>query len=175
MLYAWLAFIILSTRNRMQTTNFNLGCLHPVALVISDDAGFNPSTQRHYRRLIYYLYIHSYMFRSFDHHQAEKYITTLDLIKQRIRCQLSSICFRRLPGNSNNLISSTMWMIQIPCLPTPSSLRNIYKTYTRFLHIHIAMCVQSLVEMAPGVPELCPDIHTHTNINFYRYRLISMG
>jgi hypothetical protein len=42
---------------------------------ISYDVGFNPSTQRHYRRLIYYLYIHSYMFRSYDHHQAEsKYI-----------------------------------------------------------------------------------------------------
>jgi hypothetical protein len=38
------------------------------------DVGFNPSTQRHYRRLIYYLYIHSYMFRSYDHHQAEKHI-----------------------------------------------------------------------------------------------------
>jgi hypothetical protein len=45
----------------------------------TDDVGFNPSTQRHYCRLIYYLYIHSYMFRSYDHHQAEKYIyiTTL--------------------------------------------------------------------------------------------------
>jgi hypothetical protein len=41
--------------------------------------GFNPSTQRHYRWLIYYLYIYSYMFRSYDHHQAEKYITTLGL------------------------------------------------------------------------------------------------
>jgi hypothetical protein len=45
--------------------------------VISYDVGFNPSTQRYYRRLIYYLYIHSYMFRSYDHHQAEN-------------CQLSS-------------------------------------------------------------------------------------
>jgi hypothetical protein len=44
----------------------NLRCLHPVARVISYDVGFNPSTQRHYRRLIYYLYIHSYMFRSYD-------------------------------------------------------------------------------------------------------------
>jgi hypothetical protein len=26
------------------------------------DVGFNPSTQRHYRRLIYYLYIHSYIY-----------------------------------------------------------------------------------------------------------------
>jgi hypothetical protein len=26
----------------------NLGCLHPVAHVISDDVVFNPSTQRHY-------------------------------------------------------------------------------------------------------------------------------
>jgi hypothetical protein len=90
--------------------------------VNKDDVGFNPSTQRHSCRLIYYLYIHSYMFRPYDHHQAEKHITTLgllnwqqircfirshitvivyitsilritvmwDLIKQRIRCQLSS-------------------------------------------------------------------------------------
>jgi hypothetical protein len=49
--------------------------------MISHDVGFNPSTQRHYRRLIYYLYIHSYMFRSYDHHHhAEKYITTLGLL-----------------------------------------------------------------------------------------------
>jgi hypothetical protein len=27
----------------------NLGCLHPVARVISYDVGFNPFTQRHYR------------------------------------------------------------------------------------------------------------------------------
>jgi hypothetical protein len=37
-------------------SKLNLGCLHPVARVISYDVGFNPSTQRHYRRLIYYLY-----------------------------------------------------------------------------------------------------------------------
>jgi hypothetical protein len=36
-----------------------LGCLHPVALVRSDDVGFNPSTQRHYRRLIYYILIYT--------------------------------------------------------------------------------------------------------------------
>jgi hypothetical protein len=42
------------------------------------DVGFNPFTQRHYRRLIYYLYIHSFL--SYDHHQAEKYITTLGLL-----------------------------------------------------------------------------------------------
>jgi hypothetical protein len=47
---------------------------------VSYDVGFNPSTQRHYRRLIYYLYIHSYMFRSCNHHHAEKYITTLGLL-----------------------------------------------------------------------------------------------
>jgi uncharacterized protein YaaR (DUF327 family) len=28
---------------------------------IKDDVGFNPSTQRHYRRLIYYLYIYIYI------------------------------------------------------------------------------------------------------------------
>jgi hypothetical protein len=58
----------------------NLGCLHPVARVISYDVGFNPSTQRYYRRLIYYFYIHSYMFRWYDYHQAEKYITTLGVL-----------------------------------------------------------------------------------------------
>jgi hypothetical protein len=47
---------------------------------VTYDVGFNPSTQRHYRMLIYYLYIHSYMFRSYDHHHAEKYITTLGLL-----------------------------------------------------------------------------------------------
>jgi hypothetical protein len=26
------------------------------------------------------------------------------------------------------------------------------------------MCVPSLVEIASGVPELCPDIHTQTSI-----------
>jgi hypothetical protein len=33
--------------------------------------GFNPSTQRHYRWLIYYLNIHSNMFWTYDYHQAE--------------------------------------------------------------------------------------------------------
>jgi hypothetical protein len=36
-----------------------------------DDVDFYPCTQRHYRRLIYYLILHSYMFRSYDHHQEE--------------------------------------------------------------------------------------------------------
>jgi hypothetical protein len=27
--------------------------------------------------MIYYLYVDSYMFRSYDHHQAEKYIATI--------------------------------------------------------------------------------------------------
>jgi hypothetical protein len=45
-------------------------------LTYDSDVGFNPSTQRHYRRLPYYLYIHSYMFRSYDHQQDEKYITS---------------------------------------------------------------------------------------------------
>jgi hypothetical protein len=30
--------------------------------------------------MIYYLYVHSYMFRSYDHLQAEKYIATLGLL-----------------------------------------------------------------------------------------------
>jgi hypothetical protein len=40
--------------------SFNLGCLHPVARVRSGDGGFYPSTQRHYRRIIYYLYFYCY-------------------------------------------------------------------------------------------------------------------
>jgi hypothetical protein len=30
-----------------------------------------PSTQRHYRRLILLILLYCYMFRSYDHHQAE--------------------------------------------------------------------------------------------------------
>jgi hypothetical protein len=30
--------------------------------------------------MIYYLYIYSDMFRSYDHHQVEKYIATLGLL-----------------------------------------------------------------------------------------------
>jgi hypothetical protein len=41
---------------------------------------FYPSTQRHYRRLIYYFIIYiilyCYMFRSYDHHQAENILIT---------------------------------------------------------------------------------------------------
>jgi hypothetical protein len=39
---------------------------------------------------------------------------------------------------------------------------KVYNTYLRFLHIHIAICVPSLVEISPGVPELCSNIQTHT-------------
>jgi hypothetical protein len=56
------------------------GITQYVGWEIEYNVGFNPSTQRHYRRLIYYLYIHSHMFRSYDHYQAEKYITTLGLL-----------------------------------------------------------------------------------------------
>jgi hypothetical protein len=54
--------------NMVAVVKCYLGCLHAVARVISYDVGFNPSTQRHNLRLIYYLYIRSYMFRSYDHH-----------------------------------------------------------------------------------------------------------
>jgi hypothetical protein len=37
---------------KLKKLKLNLGCLHPVARMRSDDVGFNPSTQRHYRRLI---------------------------------------------------------------------------------------------------------------------------
>jgi hypothetical protein len=70
------------TRNTV-IIGLNLGCLHPVARVISYDVGFNPSTQRHYRRLIYNLYIHGYMFRSYDHHQA--WSGTIVTLRRRIK------------------------------------------------------------------------------------------
>jgi hypothetical protein len=44
------------TVRQIMSRNVNLGCLHPVARAISYDVGFNPSMQRHYRRLIYYVY-----------------------------------------------------------------------------------------------------------------------
>jgi hypothetical protein len=60
-----------------------------------------PSTQRHYRRLILLLY--RYIFRSYDHLQAEKILLakitqlttdplqkTIIIYKQRIRCQVSN-------------------------------------------------------------------------------------
>jgi hypothetical protein len=47
--------------------------------------------------------------------------------------------------------------------------------YIIFLYIYIVIFVPSLVEIAPGVPELCWNIHTyartHTHtIHFYIYR-----
>jgi hypothetical protein len=41
----------------------------------------------------------------------------------------------------------------------------MYKTYVRFLRIHIAISVPSLVEITSGVPELCPDTHTYIFID----------
>jgi hypothetical protein len=55
----------------------NLGCLHPVAHVKSDDVGFNPSTQRHYHRLIYYL---ATCFGRTTIIRLKMYITTLGLL-----------------------------------------------------------------------------------------------
>jgi hypothetical protein len=71
------------------TCNNNNSSVRHIASV---DVGFNPSTQRHCRRLIYYLYIHSYMFWSYETcKHAEKYITTLGLLNwQRIRCFIRS-------------------------------------------------------------------------------------
>jgi hypothetical protein len=71
-------------------------------------------------------------------------------------------------GSDGYLAAAIIWFLQ-QCESSkfPASLRNIYKTYIRFLHIHIAMCVRSLVEIAPGVPELCPDIHTYTQTSIF--------
>jgi hypothetical protein len=49
--------LVLNCHNVTKHAELNLGCLHPVARVRSDDVGFYPSTQRHYRRLICNLYI----------------------------------------------------------------------------------------------------------------------
>jgi hypothetical protein len=35
--------------------------------------------------------------------------------------------------------------------------------------MHIAICVPSLVEVAPGVPELCSNIHTHTHTHTHTH------
>jgi hypothetical protein len=39
--------------NEEEVSFLDVGFLHPVACVRLDDAGFNPSTQRQYRRLIF--------------------------------------------------------------------------------------------------------------------------
>jgi hypothetical protein len=88
--------LILSPGLCQNTTVFSSNLSHPskpmaffclyLAIPWSYNIGFNPSTQRHYRRLIYYLYIHSYMFRLYDHYQPESKITALGLLNwQRIR------------------------------------------------------------------------------------------
>jgi hypothetical protein len=70
------------------------------------------------------------------------------------------IKFKLLP-----LFSAPSWIercsIHVCTVRRSGSEWDIYKTYIRFLHIHIAIYVPSLVEIAPGVPELCSNIHTH--------------
>jgi hypothetical protein len=59
-----------------------------------------------------------YLFMQSCSHISVQYPTvnsfTFHVTKQ---LSLPRICFRRLPSKSNNLISSTMWIIEIPCLP----------------------------------------------------------
>jgi hypothetical protein len=50
---------------------------HSPTKSLTDCTGF---VRLKFQASIYYLYIHSYMFRSYDHHQVEKYITTLGLL-----------------------------------------------------------------------------------------------
>jgi hypothetical protein len=38
-----------------------------------------------------------------------------------------------------------------------------------FIYIYIAICVPSLIEIAPGVPELCSNIHTYIHLYIYIY------
>jgi hypothetical protein len=52
------------------------------------------------------------------------------------------------------------------------SIYKIYNICIRFLYIHIDIPGPSLVEIAPGVPELCSNTHTQTYIHFYMYRLL---
>jgi hypothetical protein len=49
---------------------------------------------------------------------------------------------------------------------------HIYNIYIRFLHIHTAICVPSLVEIAPVVSELCPNIRTHVLKNCLLRKLL---
>jgi hypothetical protein len=44
---------------------------------------------------------------------------------------------------------------------------TIYINIYNIIFIYIVICVRSLVEIAPGVPELCRNIHT--NIHFFIY------
>jgi hypothetical protein len=71
--------LILHSANRLLF--LNLGCLHSVACVRSRWREFIPSMQRYYRRLftIYY-YLNCYMFRSYDHLQAEIYLPGFTLL-----------------------------------------------------------------------------------------------
>jgi hypothetical protein len=83
--------------------------------VISYDVGFNPSTQRHYHRLIYYLYIHTYMFRSYDHHQVEKYITTLgQRIRSFVRSHITVIVYIMLRIVDTPLLWATFFLRCVP-------------------------------------------------------------
>jgi hypothetical protein len=50
--------------------------------------------------MIYYLYIRSYMFRSYDHHQAEKYIATLGLLNSEMS-NLNAIFHQNIRGLRN--------------------------------------------------------------------------
>jgi hypothetical protein len=70
-----------------------------------------------------------------------------------------------------------------PALPGYLFIHIFYQTNTHtsillyiiykiiFLYMYIVICVSSLVEIAPGVPELCWNIHTHkhTYIHLYIY------
>jgi hypothetical protein len=49
-----------------------------------------------------------------------------------------------------------------------------YNIYIRFLYIHTAICVPSLVEITPGVPELCWNIHTYIHLYIYRLNIVTV-
>jgi hypothetical protein len=106
---------------------------------ISYDVGFNPSTQRHYRRLIYYLYIHSYMFRSYDHLQVEIY--TSEINTRRVRSRRILLQGTELHGEQKQFLDVDAGQRIVPdvCwqLPTllleqqlPGELLLCYATFT---------------------------------------------
>jgi hypothetical protein len=117
---------LLSTPHWNAMNNVNYNIVHCILvrcwIAVKDDVSFNPSTQRHYSRLIYYLYIHSYMFRSYDHHQVEKYITTLGLLNwQRIRCFIRS--------HITVIVFIILRIVDMPLLWATFSLRCVPSVY----------------------------------------------
>jgi hypothetical protein len=113
------------------------------------------------------------MFRSYDHLHAHTHIflglillTTdpLSILTLRRRKTLSPwyylfIYLYLLYNNTSWLPGVARVFIYPNLLSEKRTYNHSYiQVYTRFLYIHIVMCVPSLVEIALGVPELCLSV-----------------